>query len=52
MQLATGCFNKFLIVFSSLFTSKTMSKKGNILCILDLRCGNGEEREGKHFVLS
>ncbi len=24
-----------------------LSKKGNIWCIWGLRCGNGEEREGK-----
>ncbi len=46
MQLAPGCFDKFYVLF---FTSKTMSKKGNILCIWGLRCGNGDEREGKHL---
>ncbi len=42
----------FIFVFSLLFTSKTMSKKANILCIWGLRCGNGEEREieGKYLV--
>ncbi len=43
-------FNKFCIVFYLLFTSKTMSKKGSMLCIWGLRCGNGEEREGIYLV--
>ncbi len=50
MQLAPVFFNKFCIVFASLFTSKMMSKKGNILCIWGFRCGKeSKEREGKHF---
>ncbi len=49
MQLAPACFKEFCIVFSLLFTLKTMFKKGNIWCIWGLRCGNGEEREGMHL---
>ncbi len=49
MQLASGWFNSFCIVFSLLITSKTMFKKGSILCIWGQRCGNGEEREGKYL---